>query len=149
MPLNLAAARAAVAFDLGDGGRVLIYLGDEDPAKRAEPDIILYGTQGWEQAGWSVAGGHDTDGDGKLELLVGAPGASIGSGGEGRVYLVRVDWSPDGILAVQRQSRDQQRLDLLFVDPESGEVSVYEDGEWQRHALHAAEPATEQESVSL
>jgi dipeptidyl-peptidase-4 len=36
-------------------------------------------------------------------------------------YLVRVDWSPDGTLAVQRQSRDQQRLDLLFVDPKSGE----------------------------
>ena len=39
-------------------------------------------------------------------------------------YLVRVDWSPDGTLAVQRQSRDQQRLDLLFVDPESGDRRV-------------------------
>jgi dipeptidyl-peptidase-4 len=39
-------------------------------------------------------------------------------------YLVRVDWSPDGTLAVQRQSRDQQRLDLLFIDPESGAQQV-------------------------
>ncbi len=32
-------------------------------------------------------------------------------------YLVRVDWSPDGTLTYQRQSRNQQRLDLMFVDP--------------------------------
>jgi dipeptidyl-peptidase-4 len=32
-------------------------------------------------------------------------------------YLVRVDFAPDGTLAFQRQSRDQQRLDLVFVDP--------------------------------
>ncbi|MEE4172867.1 MAG: S9 family peptidase [Xanthomonadales bacterium] len=39
-------------------------------------------------------------------------------------YLVRVNWSPDGTLALQRQSRDQQRLDLVFVDPESGDQRV-------------------------
>ena len=39
-------------------------------------------------------------------------------------YLVRVDWSPDGTLAVQRQSRDQQRLDLLFVEPDTGDQQV-------------------------
>jgi dipeptidyl-peptidase-4 len=31
-------------------------------------------------------------------------------------YLARVDWLPDGRLAVQRQSRDQHRLDLVFID---------------------------------
>jgi len=38
---------------------------------------------------------------------------------------------------------------LLIVDPETSEVSVYEDGEWQKHALHAAEPATAKEAVRL
>ena len=38
---------------------------------------------------------------------------------------------------------------LLIVDPETSEVSVYEDGEWQKHALHAAEPANAQEAVRL
>jgi len=40
-------------------------------------------------------------------------------------YLARVDWLPDGrTLAVQRQSRDQRRLDLLFVDVASGTATT-------------------------
>ncbi|MCP3674155.1 MAG: S9 family peptidase, partial [Gammaproteobacteria bacterium] len=34
-------------------------------------------------------------------------------------YLARVNYSPDGTLAIQKQSRDQKRLDLIFVDPQS------------------------------
>lgn len=41
------------------------------------------------------------------------------------IYLARVTWSPDGaILYVQRQSRDQKRLDLLAVDPSTGSARV-------------------------
>ncbi|MBP6030602.1 MAG: S9 family peptidase [Sphingobium sp.] len=37
------------------------------------------------------------------------------------IYLARVDWAKDGkTLYVQRQSRDQKRLDLLRVDPATG-----------------------------
>ena len=37
------------------------------------------------------------------------------------IYLARVDWSKDGrTLFVQRESRDQKRLDLLAVDPATG-----------------------------
>jgi dipeptidyl-peptidase-4 len=37
------------------------------------------------------------------------------------IYLARVDWSKDGTaLYVQRQTRDQKRLDLLEVDPATG-----------------------------
>ena len=36
------------------------------------------------------------------------------------IYLARVEFSPDGTLAIQRQSRDQKSLDLIFVDPVSG-----------------------------
>jgi dipeptidyl-peptidase-4 len=40
-------------------------------------------------------------------------------------YVARVDWLPDGrTLAVQRQSRDQRRLDLLFVDVASGTATT-------------------------
>lgn len=46
-------------------------------------------------------------------------------GGEPDIYLARVDWLPDGrSLAVQRQSRDQQRLDLLFADIATGQSHV-------------------------
>lgn len=41
------------------------------------------------------------------------------------IYLARVDWSKDGkTLYVQRQSRDQKRLDLLAVDPATGASRV-------------------------
>jgi len=46
----------------------------------------------------------------------------IDLGREQDIYLARVDWLPDGkTLAVQRQSRDQRTLDLLFADPTTGE----------------------------
>jgi dipeptidyl-peptidase-4 len=46
-------------------------------------------------------------------------------GDETDIYLPRVDWFPDSdYLAVQRQSRDQQTLDLLKVDAGSGESRV-------------------------
>ncbi len=41
------------------------------------------------------------------------------------VYLARVDWLPDGkTIAVQRESRSQHRLDLLFADIETGNSRV-------------------------
>jgi dipeptidyl-peptidase 4 len=41
------------------------------------------------------------------------------------IYLARVDWAADGkTLYVQRQSRDQKRLDLLRVDPATGASNV-------------------------
>ncbi len=40
-------------------------------------------------------------------------------------YLARVNWLPDGkTLAIQRESRDQRRLDLLFADATTGQSRV-------------------------
>jgi dipeptidyl-peptidase-4 len=45
----------------------------------------------------------------------------IDLGSDPDIYLARVDWLPDGrTLAIQRESRDQRRLDLLFADIGSG-----------------------------
>jgi len=42
-------------------------------------------------------------------------------GADPDIYLARVDWAPDGkTLYVQRQTRDQTRLDMLRVDPATG-----------------------------
>jgi len=42
-------------------------------------------------------------------------------GADPDIYLARVDWSKDGrVLYVQRESRDQRRLDLLAADPTTG-----------------------------
>jgi dipeptidyl-peptidase-4 len=43
----------------------------------------------------------------------------VSLGDEPDIYLARVNFSPDGTLAVQRQSRDQKTLELLFVEPGS------------------------------
>ncbi len=46
-------------------------------------------------------------------------------GKDADIYLARVDWMPDGkSMLVQRQSRDQKRLDVLTVDPATGASSV-------------------------
>jgi dipeptidyl-peptidase-4 len=47
--------------------------------------------------------------------------AKVDLGPNPDIYLARVDWSKDGrTLFVQRESRDQKRLDLLAVDPATG-----------------------------
>jgi dipeptidyl-peptidase-4 len=39
------------------------------------------------------------------------------------IYLARVDWLPDGkTVAIQRESRDQRRLDLLFAEIATGQT---------------------------
>jgi dipeptidyl-peptidase-4 len=49
----------------------------------------------------------------------------IDLGGETDIYLARVNWLPDGrTLAIQRESRDQRRLDLLFADIKTGQSRV-------------------------
>ena len=55
----------------------------------------------------------------------GAKPVAVDLGTETDIYLARVHWSADGRdLYVERESRDQQRLDLLRVDPASGRSQV-------------------------
>jgi len=49
----------------------------------------------------------------------------IDLGPETDIYLARVNWLPDGkTLAIQRESRDQKKLDLLFADIETGRTRI-------------------------
>src|SRR5690606_27559790 len=58
----------------------------------------------------------DPDGGNRVEVDLGA---------DKDIYLARVDWAPDGkTLYVQRLNRMQDRLDLLAVDPATGESRV-------------------------
>jgi dipeptidyl-peptidase-4 len=46
-------------------------------------------------------------------------------GPDADIYLARVNWLPDGkTIAIQRESRDQRRLDLLFADIATGKTRV-------------------------
>ena len=57
--------------------------------------------------------------------LAGGEPVAVDLGADPDIYLARVDWSRDGrTLYVQRQSRDQKRLDLLAVDPATGASRV-------------------------
>nr|WP_082543377.1 S9 family peptidase [Sphingomonas sp. Leaf339] len=56
------------------------------------------------------------DGTGQVKVNLGA---------ERDIYLARVDWTPDGSgLLIQRQSRDQKRMDVLRVDPATGKATI-------------------------
>jgi dipeptidyl-peptidase 4 len=49
----------------------------------------------------------------------------IDLGSDPDIYLARVQWLPDGrTLAIQRESRDQRRLDLLFADIATGQSRI-------------------------
>ncbi len=50
---------------------------------------ILLGEEDGDRAGYSVAGGEDADGDGRPDLLIGAPRAAADLGSPGMAYLVR------------------------------------------------------------
>ena len=53
------------------------------------------------------------------------PRVKVDLGENADIYLARVAWSKDGrTLYVQRQTRDQKRLDLLAVDPATGKGRV-------------------------
>jgi dipeptidyl-peptidase-4 len=55
----------------------------------------------------------------------GSERVKVDLGSDPDIYLARVKWSPDGkTLYVQRQSRDQKRLDLLAVDPATGKSTI-------------------------
>jgi len=64
-----------------------------------------------------------------VELWVMKPDGSakvkVDLGPDGDIYLARVDWAPDGkALYVQRETRAQDRLDMLRVDPATGRAEV-------------------------
>jgi dipeptidyl-peptidase-4 len=63
----------------------------------------------------------------RLGVIDVATGAThyVDLGKDTDIYLARVTWLPDGkTLAIQRESRDQRRLDLLFADIATGESHV-------------------------
>ncbi len=94
---------------------------DESPVKVVTRAAIgAEGTKLYEQR-YPVAGSANA----RVDLYVMAPDGSskvkVDLGSDPDIYLARVDWSADGkSLFVQRQSRDQKKLDLLRVDPATG-----------------------------
>jgi dipeptidyl-peptidase-4 len=60
-----------------------------------------------------------------VQPLKGGRRVRVDLGSDPDIYLARVEWSKDGrTLYVQREARDQKRLDLLAVDPATGASRV-------------------------
>jgi dipeptidyl-peptidase-4 len=67
----------------------------------------------------------------------GAQPVRIALGDDADTYLLRVHWSYDGrSLFIQRQSRDQRRIDLFTADPVTGEARVI----WREEAAPWVNP---------
>jgi dipeptidyl-peptidase-4 len=98
---------------------------DESPVKVVTRAAIgADGTRVFEQR-YPAAGTPNA----VIDLYVMSPDGSgrvkVDLGTDPDIYLARVNWTPDGkTLLVQRESRDQKRLDLLSVDPATGRSKV-------------------------
>jgi hypothetical protein len=81
------------------GGAAFLFLGPTPASATVEEaDAVLQGLELHEGAGYTVDFSGDVDGDGLLDLLVGAPWPSSSYDGLGRVYLV-LD-TPSGVSAL-------------------------------------------------
>jgi dipeptidyl-peptidase-4 len=70
---------------------------------------------------YPAAGTNNTSVELKIISLVNNATTNVDLGRDRNVYLARVDWFPNSeSLAVQRETRDQKRLDLLKIDARSG-----------------------------
>jgi dipeptidyl-peptidase-4 len=105
--------------------RIAVARVDETPVGVVTRTAIgATGTRTYEQR-YPAAGTPNAD----VRLFVidpdGGNQVEVDLGSERDIYVARVDWAPDGsALYVQRQDRLQMRLDMLKVDPATGESTV-------------------------
>ena len=74
-----------------NAGKAYLVLGSElngDSLDLAEADHRFIGEAEYDDAGFSVAGAGDVDGDGRGDLLIGADGNDEGADGAGKSYLI-------------------------------------------------------------
>lgn len=108
-----------------DDGHIAVERFDDAPVGIVTRAAIgAEGTKTFEQR-YPVAGSANAD----VRLFVMKPDGSgrveVDLGAERDIYLARVDWAPDGKrLYVQRQNRGQTQLDMLVVDPATGQSEV-------------------------
>ena len=108
-----------------DESRIAVQRTDESPVGIVTRAAIgATGTRVFDQR-YPVAGSDNAI----VELFVMDPDGQnrvkVDLGEETDIYVARVDWAPDGNLYVQRQNREQTVLDVLRVDPATGESEVW------------------------
>jgi len=109
-----------------DDTRLVVQRTDESPVGIVTRAAIgATGTRVFDQR-YPVAGSDNAI----VELFVmdpdGGNKVKVDIGDETDIYIARVNWAPDGsAIYVQRQNRDQTVLDMLKVDPSTGESEVW------------------------
>ncbi len=108
-----------------DGRHIAFVRVDETPVQETQRFEIAADNVATFAQRYPAAGGANVVV--RLDVVEVSTGArvTIDLGPDPDVYLARVDWLPDGrTVAIQRQSRNQRRLDLLFADVGSGASRV-------------------------
>ena len=96
---------------------------DETPVKPVQRfEIAADNVSTFEQRYPAAGGANVLVRLGVADVTTGAT-TWIDLGSDPDIYLARVNWLPDGeTLAIQRESRDQRRLDLLFANIKTGKT---------------------------
>lgn len=103
-----------------DDARIAIARVDESDVKIAVRAAIgSSGTKVSEQR-YPFAGTPNAKVTLEIHALAGGAPVQVDLGPDSDVYLARVSWLNPGQLVVQRQTRDQKRLDLLLVEADTG-----------------------------
>jgi dipeptidyl-peptidase-4 len=104
-----------------DGTHIAFVRVDESPIKITERFEIAADNVATFAQRYPAAGGSNALVRLGVTSVSGGATTWIDLGPETDIYLARVNWLPDGnTVAIQRQSRDQRRLDLLFADIRTG-----------------------------
>ncbi len=107
-----------------DDRRIAIARIDETPVKVAvRAAIASDGTRVTEQR-YPFAGTPNALVSLEIHNLSGEAPVTVDLGPDADIYLARVDWLNADQLIVQRQSRDQKRLDLLLVEAATGKARI-------------------------
>ena len=109
----------------GNDTRLAVQRTDESPVGIVTRAAIgATGTQVFDQR-YPVAGSDNAI----VELYVmdpdGGNRVKVDLGENTDIYIARVNWGPDDYLYVQRQNREQTVLDMLRVDPATGESEIW------------------------
>jgi hypothetical protein len=109
-----------------DAGKVYLVLGRLAgwPTTLADADAAFVGEAEFDNAGQSLSGGGDVDGDGLDDILIGAPGNDHAASGAGKTYLLL---GRDGGWFVTLSWSDVYFLGENEWDGSGGAVAVVED----------------------
>jgi len=102
-----------------DAGKVYIYYGGKD--LDSEPDIVLTGNRANDWFGASIGGGHDLNGDAKLDVLIGAPYAGRKYSGSVYLYLGGDDFSKPALTLTGEDSGDSYGYEISSLGDVTGD----------------------------